>query len=35
MFWESACAVDREIVGKDSEGVVMGGLPIEFKKACS
>jgi len=34
MFEESARAVDNDIVGKDSVGVLMGGL-VEFRKACS
>lgn len=34
MFAESAVAVDNEIVGNDSEAVLIGGL-IELRKACS
>jgi len=34
MLEESARAVDKDMVGKDSEGVLMGGVP-EFRNACS
>lgn len=34
MFAESARAVDKDIVGNDSVGVLMGGL-VEFRNACS
>ena len=34
MFAESARAVDRDIVGKDSDAVLIGGVE-EFRKACS
>ena len=35
IFWESALAVDREMLGNDSEAPVMGGVPTELRKACS
>ena len=31
---ESAVAVEREIVGKDSDGVLIGGV-VELRKSCS
>lgn len=34
MFVASARAVESDIVGKDSVGVLMGGLD-EFRNACS
>lgn len=34
MFAESARAVESEILGSDSDGVLIGGEP-EAKKACS
>ena len=34
IFAESARAVDREMLGSDNEGVLMGGDP-EARKACS
>jgi hypothetical protein len=34
MLVESAVAVESEIVGKDSDAVLIGGL-VEFRKACS
>lgn len=34
MLAESAVAVESEIVGKDSDAVLIGGL-VEFRKACS
>jgi len=34
MFDESARAVDNDMVGKDSVGVLIGGV-VEFKNACS
>ena len=34
MFAESARAVEREMLGKDKEGVLMGGDP-EARNACS
>ena len=34
MFAESAVAVEREIVGKDSDAVLICGV-IEFRNACS
>jgi hypothetical protein len=35
MFCESACAVEREMLGSERDAVVIGGVPAEFKKACS
>ena len=35
IFCESALAVVREILGTDKEAVVIGGVPREFRKACS
>ena len=34
MFVESARAVDREMLGNESDGVLIGGDP-EARKACS
>ena len=34
MFEESARAVDRDIVGNESVGLLMGGF-VAFKNACS
>lgn len=35
IFCESACAVDREIEGREREAMVIGGVPAELRKACS
>ena len=34
MLAASAVAVESEMVGKDSDAVLIGGV-VEFKKACS
>lgn len=34
MLLESAVAVERDIVGKDSDGVLIGGV-VEFRNSCS
>lgn len=34
MFAESARAVDKEILGKESDAVLIGGVP-EARNACS
>jgi hypothetical protein len=35
IIWESALAVVKEMLGTDREAFVMGGVPAEFRKACS